>query len=132
MTKDTNDTVPLGGYLRSARERSGYSIRELAKLVSVHFSYLARLESGETANPSPGLLQRLAEVLKTDAAELLAYVGVKPVLLEPRAYFRRKLGVDAEEADVLAQLIEDHQAKQHRSKKNESQETKGGAYENTN
>jgi transcriptional regulator with XRE-family HTH domain len=114
--------MSLGEYLRAARERAGYSIRELANRVSVHFSYLARLESGETARPAPDLLQRLAAVLDVDAAELLAYIGVKPELPEPRAYFRRKLGVNAEEADVLARLIEDYQANRRT----------GGHHEETN
>lgn len=122
MREEGNQHVTLGDYLRMARQQAGYSIRELAKLVSVHFSYLARLENGETAHPSPDLLQRLAEVLQVDAAELLTYIGVKPALPEPRAYFRRKLGVNAEEADVLARLIEDYQAKK----------TKGGTHEDTN
>jgi len=101
----------LGDYLREARERAGYSIRELAKLVHLHHSYIARLESGETAHPAPDLLNRLAKALKVDAAELWPYIGITHELPEPRAYFRRKLGVNADDAEVLARLVEDFQAK---------------------
>lgn len=107
-----NHLPTLAAYLRQAREQAGCSIRELAKRVGVHHSYLARLESGETANPAPELLERLADELGVDSTELLAYVNVS--LPEPRAYFRRKLGVDAGEADVLAQLIEDYRAKKNK------------------
>lgn len=119
--RDDQKHESLAAHLRQAREQSGLSIRELAKQVGgVHHSYLARIENGETANPSTDLLQRLADVLNVDSADLLAYVNV--TLPEPRAYFRRKFGVDAEEADVLARLIEEHQANKG----------KGGHYEDTN
>lgn len=113
MRDDTKD-IPLGTHLRILRDQAGYSIRELARKVGVHNSYLSRLESGETAHPSPELLQRLADALGADSTELLTYLGVRPELPEPRAYFRRKLGVDADEAEILARLIENHQAKKRR------------------
>ncbi len=40
-------------------------------------------------NPSAEKLQRLAEVLELDPAELLAYIGVQPSLPEPRLYSSR-------------------------------------------
>lgn len=109
MRENSKNHPTLAAYLRQVREQAGYSIRELAKRVGVHHSYLARLETGETANPAPELLEHLATELEVDSAELLAYINVS--LPEPRAYFRRKLGVDAEEADVLARLIENYQVK---------------------
>jgi len=111
MRDEPDNHQPLGDYLRAARERTGWSIRDLAKRAGIHFSYLARLENGDTAHPSPELLQRLAELLEVDAAELLSYIGVKPELPEPRMYFRRVYGVDAVEADILARLIEDRLGK---------------------
>ena len=68
----------LGEYLRVERERAGLSQRQLASRVGIHNSYLARLESGETANPSPDVVQRLAEVLEIDSTDLYAYIGVVP------------------------------------------------------
>lgn len=104
----------LGEYLKEARERAGLSQRELGKQADVHHSYIARIESGELATPIPEYLQRLADVLEIDVTELLAFLGVKPEMPEPRVYFRRKFGVDADQADILAQLIEDYQAKQEK------------------
>ncbi len=96
----------LGEYLRSERERAGWSQRQFATMVGIHYSYLSRLESGTTANPAPELLQRIAEVLEIDAAELLTYIGIKPSLPEPRMYFRSAYGLTPEQAEQAARLIE--------------------------
>jgi transcriptional regulator with XRE-family HTH domain len=113
MRHEDSSHQSLGEYLREAREQAGLSIRELARLAEVNHAFLARVESGERG-ASAELLQRLADVLDVDAAELLAYVGIRPALPEPRMYFRSKLGVDADEAEILARLIEDHQAKKRK------------------
>lgn len=120
MRNDRHDHPSLGELLRDARVQAGLSIRQLAPKVGVHHSLLARLENGETERPSPELLQHLADELGLDVNELLACVGVTPSLPEPRMYFRRKLGVSADEAEVLARLIEDHQAKQIEQKRKPS------------
>ena len=57
-------------------------------------------------------LQRLADVLELDITDLLAFLGVKPVMPEPRVYFRRKFGMDADQAEILANLVAEFQAKQ--------------------
>jgi transcriptional regulator with XRE-family HTH domain len=107
MSENQHPARPsLGEYLRMERERASWSQRQLAAMVGIHHSYLARLENGETANPSAELLQRMAEVLETDTAELLAYIGVKSELPEPRVYFRRMYGLDREQAEQAARLIE--------------------------
>lgn len=86
----------LGEYLRQARERAGISQRQLAGRVGIHNSYLARLEAGENDNPSPELLQRLAEVLEISSTDLLAFIGVKPPegLPELAPYLRAKYHLD--------------------------------------
>lgn len=106
------DAPTFGDYLRSVRERAGLSLRELAAAVGVSAPYLMRLETGARSKPSPDVLQRLADALGVDAADLFAFFGVRPAATLPstRTYFRRKLGVNANEADVLAKLIEDYQA----------------------
>jgi transcriptional regulator with XRE-family HTH domain len=115
---------PLGVYLRTKREEAGLSIRELARLARVDFAYLSRLEAGQREHPSAELLQRLAEVLEADASELLAYVGVKPQLPEPRAYFRKQYGVSDADADEMARLLE----KFTKQKSKKDQGEKGGAH----
>jgi transcriptional regulator with XRE-family HTH domain len=66
----------LGEYLRVERERAELSQRQLAKLAGLHYSYLARLESGENDHPSPEMVQRIADVLELDPTDLYAYIGV--------------------------------------------------------
>jgi len=119
MNKDSEPQA-LGECLRAAREQAGMSQRKLAREVGVDNAYVFRLENGAKRDPSADLLQRIADATGADAAQLLAFIGVKSELPEPRVYFRRKFGVNAEQADILAQLIEDHQAE------------KGGEHEETN
>jgi transcriptional regulator with XRE-family HTH domain len=104
-------STTLGEFIQVRRLAAGLSQRQLAGQAEMHHSVLSRLESGEVAQVAPDILQRLADVLGLDVTDLLRFLGVEPGLPEPRAYFRRKLGVNAKEADVLAQLIEEHQAK---------------------
>lgn len=109
----TNKPDTLGTFIASQRARMGLSQRQLAALAGVHHSLIARLESGEiVAGRSPEHIQAIADVLEVDVSELLSFVGIKPSLPEPRVYFRRKFGVNAKDADILAQLIENYQAKQ--------------------
>lgn len=123
--RERSNHPPLGVYLRTKREEAGLSIRELARLAHVDFAYLSRLEAGQKDNPSAELLQRLADVLEADASELLAYVGVKPALPEPRAYFRKQYGVSEADATEMARLLE--KFTKQKGKKNQSK--KGGEYD---
>lgn len=113
----------VGEYVRQRREEAGLSIRELARRADIDFTHLSRIEKGEK-RPTAESLQKIGDALGIDSGELLAYAGIHPSLPEPRAYFRRKLGVDADEAEVLARLIEDYQA----NKRKEG----GGNHEETN
>jgi transcriptional regulator with XRE-family HTH domain len=109
----------LGTFIAAQRERLGLSQRQLAAQAGIHHSLIARMERGEiVAGRSPEHMQAIADALDVDVSELLRLIGIKPSLPEPRVYFRRKYGVNAKEADILAQLIEDYQSKQaNRNKK---------------
>jgi transcriptional regulator with XRE-family HTH domain len=63
-----------GVALRVIRERSGLSQAELARRGNFSQGYISELEKG-TKNPSPAMVQRLAEVL---AIPLAALVGDAP------------------------------------------------------
>jgi len=54
----------LGVALKTLRERRTLSLREIGQLSSVDHAYVHRLESGEKANPSPDLVDKLLRVLK--------------------------------------------------------------------
>jgi len=55
--------------LRVIRERSGYSLRDLADLTGLSFSYIADIESGRR-NPPDRTVQKLADGLGVPAAAL--------------------------------------------------------------
>lgn len=112
----------LASYLRAARERTGLSQRKVAQKAGIDNSYLARLESGEVATrPDPEYLQRICDALGIDSADVMSFIGVKPSLPEPRAYFRRKLGVSADDAEILARLVEEYRTRQ--TKEGDDEET---------
>jgi transcriptional regulator with XRE-family HTH domain len=104
----------LGERLRELREQAGLSIRQLALRVGVHHSYLAYLEHGEREKVSADILQKIAEVLDADASELFEFIGIKPASTLPstRMFFRRKFGVSASDAEILANLVEHQLNKQ--------------------
>lgn len=121
----SNDPEPLGDYLRAAREKAGLSIRELERLTGIGSSYLAKLETGKSVNPSAEVLQTIADVLEADASVLLSYIGVKPASVLPPAqvYFRNKLGLSEQEAAEAAALIEARYGKKNRTVDKEGGET---------
>ena len=70
--------VTLGVTIRQARERAGFSLRNLETIVGVSRQFLLRLEHDELDNPSPDLLHRLAEALELDSDDLFAFIGYQP------------------------------------------------------
>jgi transcriptional regulator with XRE-family HTH domain len=62
--------VQLGQAIRSARERRGISLRELARRVNVSPSFVSQVELGK-ANPSVGTLYAIVSVLGTTLDELI-------------------------------------------------------------
>jgi len=111
----------LGEYLHAAREKAGISQRQLASRVGIHNSYLARLENGETANPSAELLQTIADVLEISSTDLLGFIGVKPPegLPELAPYLRAKYRLDdaavRELADHMRRLAQDQEQRNKKS-----------------
>lgn len=59
-----------GDLIRKIRRARGLSLRELADMAGIHFTYLARIERGENI-PSLDKLHRIAEVLGVPVDELV-------------------------------------------------------------
>jgi transcriptional regulator with XRE-family HTH domain len=57
--------------LKTMRERQELTQVQLAKKASVTQAYIAKLEAGDKANPSLGVLKRLARALGVPVTELL-------------------------------------------------------------
>lgn len=98
----------LGSYVREHREAAGLSIRALSERVRVHFSFLARLESGEYSQPAPEILQRLARELQVEPADLFALCGYEIPENLPMfpAYLRSKYDMDPGAAAKLVEYFE--------------------------
>jgi transcriptional regulator with XRE-family HTH domain len=108
----SKEITSLAAYLRDKREAAGLSQRQLAAMAHVDHSYLAKLESGKiSTRPNPEHLQRLCDALGVDLAEAMALLGIRSSLPEPRVYFRRAYGASADEAEIMAQLIDEYRVK---------------------
>lgn len=65
----------LGAYLKRAREDDGLSVRALARLASVDWSWLSKVERGVYKTPDPRYLYRLARALDIEPADLFLVAG---------------------------------------------------------
>jgi len=103
----------FGDRIRELRNAKGYSLRQLAPLVGVGFSYLSKVENGKPdfdGSASESLIHRLADVLEADEEELLLLAEKVPepirrrVIARPDA-FRRLAELSDRKLDrVLASL----------------------------
>jgi transcriptional regulator with XRE-family HTH domain len=107
-----SELLALAVYLRTERERTGMSQRQVATKAGLDNSYVARLERGDfAATPNPSHIQQLCDALGIDSGEAMSYIGVKQSMPEPRMYFRKAYGASEADAEAIAQLIAEFQAK---------------------
>ena len=64
-----------GQYFKALRESKGMTLREVEKLTDVSNAYLSQLESGKVRQPSPIILNKLAEIYKVGYDLLMEKVG---------------------------------------------------------
>lgn len=65
----------LGSEIRKVRQLRGLSLNAVAKPAGLSATYVQKLERGEVESPSPHRLQRLAEALGLDYADLFRLAG---------------------------------------------------------
>ena len=65
----------LGQELSAARKRLGATLESVATPANISVAYLRKLEKGNVNNPSPRVLQRLADVLDVPYNRLMALAG---------------------------------------------------------
>jgi len=68
----------FGQVLREMRRAKGVSQRELAKKVSVDFSYISKLENDRTQPPAADTIVKICNVLDVSPDELLTLTGKMP------------------------------------------------------
>lgn len=66
----------FGDRIHCARTAKGLSIRELAHLADIDYTYVSKIENTRLHHiPSEGVIERLAQALDLDKVELLALTG---------------------------------------------------------
>ena len=95
----------FGDLLRAARQRKGYSLRDLAERTGIHYSRLSRIEHG--TRPAPGLIETrmLADSLGIDMLDLLVSSGTPREVMEHLVWSER-LRADLPATDRGAYLPE--------------------------
>lgn len=71
--------MTFGTTVRSARQETGYGLRELAERIDISPAYLSRIETSSIeCTPSEDLIRSIASALNHDADELLRLAGRVP------------------------------------------------------
>lgn len=84
----------FGDRIRELRKSKGYSLRKLAPLVGVGFSYLSKVENDRLdfdGSPSESLIHRLADALEADEVELLLLARHLPQAMKDRIFEQPEL-----------------------------------------
>jgi transcriptional regulator with XRE-family HTH domain len=72
---EKNESAALGAELRAVRQVKKLSLGAVAEPAKISATYLQKLEAGLVKNPSPRVLQRLAEVLAVSYIKLMELAG---------------------------------------------------------
>jgi transcriptional regulator with XRE-family HTH domain len=68
----------LGALIRQARERAGFSLRNLEAIAGISRTMLHRLECNQISHPGADTLFRLADALELNSDDLLMLMGYHP------------------------------------------------------
>ncbi len=107
--------MEFGERLRELRREKGLTLRALAEAVNVDFSYLSKIENGKAGYlPGADLIRSLADVLGTNALDLLQLAGKVPPEVErfardakARKFLQRAQEIASpEDWDALLGLLE--------------------------
>lgn len=105
---------PFGERIRELRHAKGYSLRQLAPVVGVGFSYLSKVENGRLdfdGSPSESLIHRLADALDADEDELLLLADKVPASIRSQMrqnpeLFRKLARLDQRSLRALERSLE--------------------------
>lgn len=105
-----SDLKALGNFLRDARARHGFTLRDVEGEINVSNAYLSQLEGGKIKQPSPQILHRLCEHYGAPysvALELTGYPVPKQSQTPVAARFAAKLGkTTPEEEQALLEYLQ--------------------------
>ena len=114
------ETMRFGERLREIRKEKGMTLRDVAELAGIDFTYLSKIENDRIPyTPAADTIRQLAEALKVDSLELLTLADKLPKELEPlrtnqqaRRFFDRAAKVASPgDWEAFLDLLEERQAK---------------------
>ncbi len=114
----------FGERIRTLRVARGYSLRQLAPLVGVGFSYLSKIENNKLdfdGTASEALIRRLAEVLEADEEELLLLANHVPQriterILQQPDVFRLLASLKPQDLQRVAEQVVKYQCRSRRQR----------------
>ena len=71
-----NYNIEFGKYLKTIREKNGYSLRELARMSDITPYYISYLENGKKTNPSVEIMAKLFKVLNMSKLEIERFLDL--------------------------------------------------------
>jgi transcriptional regulator with XRE-family HTH domain len=84
MADQTAANQTFGAYLRDLRRARRLTLREVEERSGVSNSYLSQVENGHISQPSPQMLQKLAEAYEVPYEHLMARAGyIRPAAGPP-------------------------------------------------
>jgi transcriptional regulator with XRE-family HTH domain len=114
----------FGARLRELRQNKGLTLRGLAQVTGVDFTYLSKIETGRPGYfPGAGTIRELAQALDVDAIDLLKLADKLPPELhsiagsaKARRFFQRAQEVASpKDWDALLDFLEQRQLKSTKS-----------------
>ena len=117
--------ITFGKRIRDLRAAKNYSLRTLAPIVGVGFTYLSKIERGKLdfgEFPSASLVQRLASALDADEEELLLLShripeSISKRILEQPEAFRELAQCDSSTIDRMVENLRVEKLLSQRSRK---------------
>ncbi len=71
-----NNNNEFGKYLKTIREKNGYSLRELGRISSITPYYISYLENGKKTNPSIEIMAKLFKALNMSKLEIERFLDL--------------------------------------------------------
>ena len=71
-----NNNNVFGKYLKTIREKNGYSLRELERISGVTPYYISYLENGKKTNPSVEIMAKLFKALNMSKLEIERFLDL--------------------------------------------------------
>ena len=73
--REANRALALGALLRKLRRERGYTLEQFAQRIPMSASNLSRLELGSQGPPGDEVIERMANALDVNVADLLSAAG---------------------------------------------------------